>query len=148
MPSSGKITISNVPLLPGKNRFKIFAENRDDKSNTIKSNPIEKTIPGKIRYEDKPVLDNGTLYILAIGVSRGLNLKPRTDPKEIGTFELSYARSDAEAIFNAFNESNNKAFEAVYGRLLVDEQATLARINDALEDIDERSAKSPKTATK
>ncbi len=43
-----------------------------------------------------------------------------------------------EAIFNAFNESNNKAFEAVYGRLLVDEQATLARINDALDDIDER----------
>ena len=78
------------------------------------------------------------MYILAIGVSRGLNLKPRTDPKETGTFELSYARSDAELIFNAFNESNNKAFEAVYGRLLVDEQATLARINDALDDIDER----------
>jgi hypothetical protein len=138
MPSSGRITISNIPLLPGKNRFKIFAENKDDKSNTIKSNPIEKTIPGKIRYEDKPVLDNGTLYILAIGVSRGLNLKPRTDPKEIGNFELSYARSDAESIFNAFNEGNNKAFEAVYGCLLVDEQATLARINDALDDIDER----------
>jgi uncharacterized caspase-like protein len=144
MPSSGKITISNIPLLPGKNRFKIFAENKDDKSNTIKSNPIEKTITGKIRYEDKPVLDNGTLYILAIGVSKGLNLKPRTSPEERGNFELRYAHSDAKEIYKAFNASNNKAFEAVCGYLLMDEEATLARINEALDDIDKELRKKSK----
>ena len=125
------VTIPNLPLLPGENRFKIFAENQDVHSNIIKSNPIEKTVFGKTRYEDRPILKNGILYILAIGVSSALNLKKRTSDNEKGFFELNYAHKDASAIFNAF-ATDNMAFEGVKKTLLVNEISQM--INNKVED--------------
>jgi hypothetical protein len=135
----GTIKISNIPLVPGRNRFKIFAENQDDKSNTIRSNPIEITVPGKIIYEDQPILENGTLYILAIGVSKGKKLHPLpADGKKDITveYELEYADLDAEAIVDAFKY--DQAFEKVEPKLLVNEHATRNEINKALDNIIEK----------
>ena len=134
---SGKITISQLSLLPGANRFKIFAENQDAESHVIKSNPIEQTIIGKGRYEDQDILENGMLYILAIGVSQGINLVPRESGTVGATFELGYAHQDADAIYNTFAREN-KAFEGVERKLLMNEEATLAGIRKALDEIGEK----------
>jgi WD40 repeat protein len=137
VPTYGKLTISGLPLLPGENRFKIYAENQDAQSHIIKSNPIEQTIIGKARYEDQAVLENGMLYILAIGVSTAKNLKKRTREDEEGFFELNYADKDANAVFDAVTK-DNKAFEGVEKTLLLNEQATLASIKKALDDINQK----------
>jgi hypothetical protein len=140
-PSSRKISISQLPLLPGKNRFKIFAENQDDQSRPIKSNPIEQTITGLGRYDEQDLLENGMLYILAIGVSKGKNLKERASAAKGDVLELSYAHRDAEAIYNMF-ANDNKAFEGVEKTLLVNEQATLGNISQAVNEICEKINKS------
>ena len=137
VPSSGKIKIPPLPLLPGENRFKIFAENQDAESHTIKSSPIEQTIEAKARFDEQDIMQNGTLYILAIGVSTATHLKKRIPGDTQGYFELSYAHKDASAVFDAF-ASANKAFEGVEKTLLVNEQATLGNILHALDEIDQK----------
>ncbi len=129
--------IMTLPLLPGENRFKIFAENQ-----YAKSNPIEQTVIGKGRL-DQFVGSNGTLYVLAIGVSKLENEAPESNFKN-----LNYAHSDAIAIYNAFAKDidssqlegpaqpfNNEAFEAVDRTLLVNDQAKLMRIEEELDKI-------------
>jgi hypothetical protein len=133
-PTSRRITIPRLPLLPGKNRFKIFAENQDDQSRPIKSNPIEQTITGLGRYDEQDLLENGMLYVLAIGVSKGKNLKPRASAAPGDVLELSYAHKDARAIYDMFSDEN-RAFEGVERRLLVNEHATRANILATLDEI-------------
>jgi WD40 repeat protein len=138
VPAYAKITISKVRLLPGDNHFKIFAENQDAGFHTIKSNPIEQTKVGKGRFEDEDILENGMLYILAVGVSQGKNLVKREPSAPAGaTFELSYAHEDADAIYNTFF-TGNQAFEGVESKLLVNETATLESILQALDEIGQK----------
>lgn len=126
-----------VPLLPGENRFKIFVENQN-----AKSNPIEHTVTGKGRL-DEFVGSNGALYVLAIGVS---NLK-KPSP-ENGFNNLNYGHADATSIYNAFGREVdsdtlegfalpfiNEAFEEVDRTLLVNDQASLSRIDEELDNI-------------
>jgi len=126
-----------LPLLPGENRFKIFAENQ-----YAKSIPIEQTVIGKGRL-DQFVGSNGTLYVLAIGVS---NLEK--EAPENNFRNLNYAHLDAIAIYNAFAKEidsrqmeglaqpfSNEAFEAIDRTLLVNDQAKLSRIKEELDKI-------------
>ena len=129
--------VMTLPLLPGENRFKIFAETQ-----FAKSIPIEQTVIGKGRL-DQFVGSNGTLYVLAIGVSKLENEAPESNFRN-----LNYAHSDATEIYNAFAKEiasnklevpfqpfSNEAFEAVDRTLLVNEEATLIRIQEELDKI-------------
>lgn len=84
--------------------------------------------------------DNGTLFLLAVGVS---TLKNETDDFK----SLTYADDDAISIYNAFGRSKfadkldkkgalkNKAFQSVEATILVNEKATKAAIFDAVDKI-------------
>jgi len=139
-----------LPLLPGENHFKILAENE-----RAKSLPIEQTVKGISSSNDQEIGKNGTLYVLAIGVSK---LKHESSSYK----SLNYAHEDAKAIYDAFareldseqlkslilpeakeKESTqfesqpfqNQAFEEVDRILLVNEQATLTRIREELDKV-------------
>jgi len=160
-----------VRLQPGKNIFKILAENGTAKSIPI-CFEIKGTDPKPVR---KPALgglgipitgggstrgapptaeeaarsqantlmnvqENGTLFLLAVGVSK---LKNETDDFK----SLTYADDDAISIYNAFGHSKftaalekkgafkNAAFESVEATVLLNEDATKAAIFAALEKI-------------
>ncbi len=162
-------------LKPGKNVFKILAENDSAKSIPLcfdvegpeprKKLPSKKTLPPLIlrggtargapmaeeaaRFQSNAFLntqDNGTLYLLAVGVSKLKN--ETTDFKS-----LTYADDDAESIYNAFACSilngtstskgtlKNKAFKSVEASVLLNEQATKEAIFNEVDDICEKIRK-------
>ncbi|MBE7433535.1 MAG: caspase family protein [Anaerolineales bacterium] len=90
--------------------------------------------------------ENGTLYLLAVGVSK---LKNETDDFK----SLTYADDDAESMYNAFARSmlegtlknkgalKNKAFKSVEASILLNEQATKEAIFKEVDAICEKIRK-------
>jgi WD40 repeat protein len=166
-----------VPLVAGSNRFKIIAENESTKAMPLIftiAGPAPRKGGGKSKAESAPlsrggtitargsgptanvilgdketgIPDNGTLYLLAIGVS---DLKmPRPD-KNFNS--LRFAHTDAISIYNAFAKTKlsgnldlkaplrNKAFQSVEATILLNEKATKKGILDAVDKICEKIKK-------
>ena len=165
-----------LPLVPGRNSFKILAENESAKSTPViqiawgpKANQGQggKTQKGGAR----PVLDGpgttrggeaeaarfqanillegqeqGTLYVLAVGVSKLLH---ETDDFK----SLTFPDDDAVSIYNAFARSklsgkldtkaalHNRAFKSVEAAILLNEAATKAAILDQVDKLCEKIKK-------
>lgn len=122
------------PLRPGVNTFKLFAEGPRSRSL-----PVTHTVQGPAADPADISTDTlpGNLYLLCVGVSQfaaagsaaAAHFKP-----------LKFAHHDAIAVHNALGKGRyssrvdkrvpftNKAFKAVHARLLLDEQASKARI--------------------
>jgi WD40 repeat protein len=163
-PQSMKISIKiSLPLQAGPNHFKILAQNK-----TTSSIPFLKDIdgpdvseasvaargtanaaspqPGADLGDQSQVPVNGTLYLLAIGVS---DLK-----WEKGGYEsLKYADEDAISIYNAFAKSRfveildekgamkNGAFKSIEPCILLNKEATQEAILDAIKKITDQIQK-------
>ena len=161
-----------LSLAPGRNRFKIFAETKSSKSlplvHDVMGPPIKPmgkrnasapldglgTARGAkaaetARSQTNALLnaqENGTLYILSVGVS---TLKNETDDFK----SLTFADDDAVSIYNAFAKSKlsgkldkkgalkNKAFKSVEATILLNRQATKAAIFKAVDKISEKIRK-------
>jgi hypothetical protein len=134
-----------LPLLPGRNHFKILAENKSSIST-----PLHQIIPGPAAAGVSTIPRNGILYLLAVGVSKLQN--ETADYKS-----LNYADDDAISIYNAFARSNlsstlkdkgarkNRAFKSVEARILTNEQATKKAILAALDELGQKIRANYKT---
>jgi WD40 repeat protein len=169
-PKKGTYKVT-LPLEPGRNQFKIFAETKSSKSVPLvhdvmgpptkvgkskASGPLEgmgvargAKAAESARSQANALLgvqENGTLYILSVGVS---TLKNETDDFK----SLTFADDDAISVYNAFGRSKltgkldkkgalkNKAFESVEATILLNEQATKAAILKAVDKICEKIRK-------
>jgi len=161
-----------VPLKPGRNVFKILAETDSAKSMPLgfemmgpqpkitppQKDPFMIPLTGGGRARGAPeaseaarsqsntlldVEENGTLYLLAVGVSK---LKNETEDFK----SLNFADDDAESIYNALARSmpeatmkdkgpkKNKAFKSVEASILLNEKATKAAIFKEIDAICEK----------
>lgn len=126
-----------VPLLPGRNQIKVRSSAG---SVDLLDMEMEAPLPaihqgdqGQGRGDETPVTPSGlvsvapNLYVLAIGVSK-------VDPPIDGLPDLKFAHEDAKAIADAFKNQQGKGrlYGKVQVRLLLDEQATRAGIEDGL----------------
>ena len=140
--------VPSLPLLPGVNRFAFHAENQ-----LAKSVPVLFEVEGAVRSADDAVQADapGRLYLLAVGVAEF------ADPN---ASKLDFPQRDAQAVFDAFGHgltggqgssqvtgalpSNNRAFESVDAKLLVNAEATksaiLAELERMCDSIRERHA--------
>lgn len=153
-----------LPLRPGRNRFKILAENENAKSPPLiyvvetpempkGGTPLDGDITTRgtaeaarsqsnITLETK-LPDNGVLFLLAVGVSK-------LEMEKGGFKSLQYAHTDAISIYNAFARSKlsgpldktgalkNKAFQSIEATILLNEEATKAAILQAVDRIGEK----------
>lgn len=174
---TAKYTVT-LPLVPGTNRFKILAETKNTKSmpliQIVEGPKGKAAAKGRFQKKDSstpitgPVTargaakgaesiginllqneENGTLFLLAIGVS---TLKNETDDFK----SLSYAHIDATSVYNAFARSNftnkldkkanlkNKAFESVDATILLNEEATKTAILKAVDKVCDKIRKQKK----
>ena len=171
-----KVTIR---LKPGKNVFKILAETDSAKSTPLCFELLGPDLPIKkggqnqlaatspldglgtargaaeaARFQANNLLnaqENGTLYFLAVGVSK---LQNETDDFK----SLTFADDDAESIYNAFARSTlkgtskdkgslkNNAFKSVEATILLNEKATKAAIFKAVDEICAKIKKRKKQA--
>lgn len=169
-PQKGAYKVT-LPLMPGRNQFKIFAETKSSKSVPLvydvmgppkkagqsnASAPLEGMGVARgakaaeaARSQANAYLsaqENGTLYILSVGVS---TLQNETDDFK----SLTFADDDAISIYNAFGKSKlsgkldkkgalkNKAFKSVEATILLNEKATKAAIFKAVDNICEKIKK-------
>ena len=169
-----------LPLTAGPNRFKILAETKstkamplirvimgpEKKSETKKKSGVGQPLDGigtarggakaaeAARSQTNTFLsdeDNGTLFILAVGVS---TLKNETEDFK----SLRFADDDAIGIYNALGRSSfsdklskkstlkNKAFSSVDATILLNEKATKDAILKAVDKISDKIRK--RNATK
>ncbi len=162
-----------LKLLPGRNRFKILAENDSAKSLPLISDDLtgpapkvagrqktnghtapevgaDKGASATVKNPPPALLENGILYLLAVGVSTF----ERTE-KDGGLKPLHYAHVDAIAMYNAFGKVtlsdkehekaklHNKAFKSVEAKKLLNAHATKEAIMDALKEMAGRIKKKP-----
>jgi WD40 repeat protein len=181
------IYTATLHLQAGNNRFKILAENESAKSLPLDYAAVSVEMPlnesskgtrssmkGGTTWEavdaarsqanitlsntESTVPENGTLYLLAVGVS---NMEKNTRKATDGTTEtlvnpLRYADLDAASIYNAFAKSQltgtlkksgshiNKAFQSVDATILQSEASTKAAILGAIDLVGEKIKASQK----
>jgi uncharacterized caspase-like protein len=137
---------ATLPLQPGNNHFKILAQNKNTSStpfikemngpevfmeNMASRGGEEKAQaqPNTLLGDQARIPDNGTLYLLAVGVS-ALN----KEWKEGDYKSLEYADDDATSIYNEFARTNG-AFKSVEAHILLNGKATKKAILKAINDI-------------
>jgi hypothetical protein len=111
-----------VPLVPGRNQVQVVAVTR-----YARSNPIGVTVERQTALAQKA----GTgatallprLFVLAVGVNRYANT----------SYNLNFARQDAEEFARFYTTQHQKLFSEVHTRILLDEQATRGNILDGLD---------------
>jgi len=114
-----KETLSlEIPLLAGANRITAIAY--DEKG--FSSNPHYLDVTCRAGDIAKP-----TLHVLGIGISTYPNLPAK--------WQLEFAHTDALSMVKTLQGQGGKLFGAVKTRLLVNEQATAAQIESALETL-------------
>ena len=108
----------DIPLSAGANRITAIAY--DEKG--FSSNP---------KYVDVICKDSNTvipnLYVIAVGISEYPNLSLK--------LQLEYAHTDARAIANVFQSQTGKMFGEVRPKILINENATIGNITEALETL-------------
>jgi WD40 repeat protein len=125
---------ASLVLQAGTNSIKILAQNKD-----TTSIPFILNIDGPLGSQGK-VPDNGTLYLLSVGVAE-LDANTNKGPYK----PLRFADEDAISIYNAFartkfsdrpeHRGKNRAFKSVKARLLLNEKATKQGILSAIDDL-------------
>ena len=114
--ASKKETEVSVPLASGSNRITAVAfDHRGFSSNPQYLDLISRA----------PGLPKPNLYVLSVGVSRY--------PKLPAEYQLDYPGSDARAFSDALEAQKGKTFADVKTSLLVDEEARLKSIDQALD---------------
>lgn len=116
---SDRLQNVRVPLQSGENKIKITASNRIGES-------VEHTLTVN-RFGAPPPGEDGTLYLVAVGV----NQFEHHDP---GLVDLEFASADARAVDAALGAQAGKAYSNVKSILLTDgvELPTKANIENAL----------------
>jgi WD40 repeat protein len=101
-----------APLVEGENVLRATAYSRDN---------IE-AVPFEVKIRSAVAAKKPNLFILAVGINKyrypGIN--------------LSYSRADAEGMLEFYRKQEGRIFERVYATALFDEEATRAKILDAL----------------
>jgi hypothetical protein len=110
----------DLDLIPGENELRAVAVRKEG----VESNPD--TI--RVTY-DAPSPPKPSLFVLSVGVSKYRST----------TWNLGFARADAQAVSAFFTGRARKLFAAVEVSVLVDEQATRANILQAVAAIASRS---------
>lgn len=108
-----------MTLTPGENTISVLASNSDSIS------PAQ-TVRVFLRKEARPERVQGSLYIVAMGVSKYKNSGPAVP-------SLDFAHLDAQAFVETWKRQQGVFYRKVESQLLIDEQATAANLRDAME---------------
>ena len=126
--SGGKFS-EMMALLPGKNKFEIFAESRVARSKpltySVTFEQDEWSTRGQIAEVDsRPFKDEKpNLYLLAVGVSDYKNNGPNLK-------NLNFAHIDATEVVRTFQGQQGKAYNKIVSKLLTNDKANKTNIEE------------------
>ena len=119
----------SIPLVPGENKLEIYAESKVARSNpavvTITVDDNEWQMRGRFGEQEaiKMMEEKPNLYVLGIGVSQYKYAGPNLE-------NLNFAHIDATDVVKAFQAQKSKAYNDVVAKLLVNEAAGKAGIEN------------------